>query len=154
MGYLERCYRVIDAGGWVPFDKSTAIDLLMHSTSPAATDMVIAWLRAGRGDAKGTGEFLAKAETECEDEHELARVLHVAMRALFAVKRPEMALEAGRRCLGICRTLGMERLLSQVLITMAVITNMLGLDNVSRAYTKEALALRDETYSEGTVAKG
>jgi hypothetical protein len=41
----------------------------------------------------------------------------------------------------------MERLLRQVLITMAVLTNVAGLDNLSRAFVEEAVAMRDKVTS-------
>ena len=147
MECLERFYDAIDAGGWAALDKTTAVDLLFASRSSAATAMVIMWLRAGRGDADGTRKAAAQAESECETERELAYVLHVETRALFCVRDMERALEAGRRCIHLCRTLGMERLLRQVLITMAILTNVAGLDNLSRAFVEEAVAMRDKVTS-------
>jgi len=49
--------------------------------------------------------------------------------------------EAGRRCVEACKATVDNRLLAQALITLATLCDVLGKDELGRAYTVEACAI-------------
>ena len=100
--------------------------------------MAFAWLHVTRQNSERAKSLFAEAEAECVSPRELAYVLYLEQRGLLWLRDPEGACQAGRRCVEACRAARDNHLLVQALITAATLCNVLGREELARAYTVEA----------------
>ena len=112
---VKECYEVMEQSAW-ELDRYTLAKLVIGSRSWASNYVLTGWYVLTQGRVDCSKADLAKAETLCESEEDLAYVLHIESIAFLRMGDARMALEKEDACLALCRKTKNRHLAAKVLV--------------------------------------